>query len=76
MIITIVTIFLVLSILLTITILFLFIQLLWYKVPYVKTSQKVIDIIFENISISPEDKVYDIGCGDANLLIQIEKNLT
>lgn len=52
---------------------YIFIILVYTKVPFVKTPRKSIDMILNNIKISPKDTVYDIGCGDASMLIAIEK---
>lgn len=55
-------------------ILAIFIIFLYTKVPFVKTPKRAIKIILENINISPSDTVYDLGCGDASMLIAIEKH--
>lgn len=53
--------------------LYIFIILIYTKVPFVKTPRRSIDIILDKIKISPTDIVFDIGCGDASMLIAIEK---
>ncbi|MFH1207646.1 MAG: class I SAM-dependent methyltransferase [Patescibacteria group bacterium] len=47
--------------------------LLIYKAPYVKTPAGAIEAILRNISIKPEELVCDLGCGDAGVLIAVEK---
>ncbi len=54
-------------------VIYIFIILLYTKVPFVKTPKKSINIILDKISISAKDTIYDIGCGDASMLIAIEK---
>jgi hypothetical protein len=46
--------------------------LLIYKAPYVKTPTGAIEAILDNI-IKPTELVYDLGCGDADVLIAVEK---
>lgn len=50
-----------------------FIQIITIKAPYVKTPPRVIEKIFSEIKINPQDIVYDLGCGDASFLIAVEK---
>ncbi|MFA6553070.1 MAG: hypothetical protein WCT27_01440 [Patescibacteria group bacterium] len=52
---------------------FWFVLLLIYKAPYVKTPTSAIETILNSISIRPEELVYDLGCGDADVLIALEK---
>ncbi|HLD51470.1 hypothetical protein A3K34_04695 [candidate division WWE3 bacterium RIFOXYC1_FULL_40_10] len=43
------------------------------EAPWVKTPNEVLDQIAEKITIKPGDIVYDLGCGDAQVLIQLAK---
>ncbi|MFA5051588.1 MAG: hypothetical protein WC544_00820 [Patescibacteria group bacterium] len=65
--------FLVSSILAFIFALSWLILLLIYKAPYVKTPPAAIDTILKNINIRPDELVYDLGCGDADVLIAVGK---
>lgn len=65
--------FLVASILALIIALFWFSLLLIYKAPYVKTPAQAIASVLNNVIIKPEHLVYDLGCGDAEVLIAAEK---
>lgn len=47
--------------------------LLIYKAPYVKTPAGAIETILNAMSIKPEELVYDLGCGNADVLIAAEK---
>lgn len=47
--------------------------LFYTKVPFVRTPKHVAEKIITKANIKPNDKVYDLGCGDARLLINIEK---
>lgn len=49
------------------------IALLRDKVPYVSTSQWAIDWLVSNLKLSAADVVYDLGCGDARVLIALKK---
>lgn len=49
------------------------ILLLTYKAPYVKTPASAIETILNNITVKPEELVYDLGCGNADVLIAVEK---
>lgn len=51
----------------------IFIILILTKVPFVKTPKKVVDKILDEVVIKPTDAVYDLGCGDAQFLIAVEK---
>jgi SAM-dependent methyltransferase len=51
----------------------IFIILILTKVPFVKTPKKVLEKILSELSIKPTDIVYDLGCGDAQFLIAVEK---
>jgi SAM-dependent methyltransferase len=50
-----------------------FIQLLIFKAPYVRTSKPVRDAILKEIHLGKNDIVYDLGCGNGQMLIDIEK---
>jgi hypothetical protein len=52
---------------------FFFIQLIILKAPYVKTPTRVIEKIFSEIKIKSGSVVYDLGCGDASVLVAAEK---
>lgn len=39
--------------------------------PYNPTSPEVIDIAFSLLHLNPQDRFYDLGCGDARLLIAV-----
>ncbi len=52
-----------------------FIQLIIYKAPFVKTPAVVSEEICSVLRITDKDIVVDLGCGDASILIGIE-NLT
>jgi len=74
------TLILILLILTTIVVLFacalatiIFSILLYTKVPFVRTPKKVIAKILKEIPINKKQTVYDLGCGDASVLIAIEK---
>ena len=43
------------------------------KVPYVATPKKYFSIIFENMNITPESVVYELGCGKGDFLFAAEK---
>ncbi len=67
------TLFLIISALALIVALLWFVVLLVYKAPYVKTPDSAVEALLENIQIKPGDRVYDLGCGDASVLIAVEK---
>lgn len=46
---------------------------IFLRIPYVPTKKKVIDKIFEEAEIKKGESFYDLGCGDARVLIQAEK---
>lgn len=64
---------LIIAIIALILALFFLIQLFVLKAPYVKTPQHVIAIVLREIKISPKNTVYDLGCGDASVLVAAEK---
>lgn len=45
--------------------------LIYTGVPYVKTPHSKYDLLLAEMDISSADTVYDLGCGDADLLIQV-----
>lgn len=47
--------------------------LFYTRVPFVKTPDKKIDILLKELSLTAQDTVYDLGCGDGHVLIAIEK---
>ncbi|MFA5135013.1 MAG: class I SAM-dependent methyltransferase [Patescibacteria group bacterium] len=47
--------------------------LLYTKVPFVRTPKQAIDRILREIVINREDTVYDLGCGNARFLLEVEK---
>lgn len=51
----------------------IFIILILTKVPFVRTPKKVVEKILSELDIKPTDIVYDLGCGDAQFLIAVEK---
>jgi hypothetical protein len=54
---------------------FLYLVLTYFKtrVPYVTTSKKYFPVIFENMKITPETVIYDLGCGAGSFLFAAEK---
>ncbi len=52
---------------------YIFIILLKTKVPFVRTPLAVIDTIINAVGITSRDTVYDLGCGNARVLIEIER---
>lgn len=44
-----------------------------YKVPFVSTSAWAIDWLKKNLTLDGQDVVYDLGCGDARVLIALAK---
>lgn len=49
------------------------VALLYTRVPFVRTSKKTIDRILREIAIKKDDTVYDLGCGNARVLLEVEK---
>lgn len=49
------------------------VALLRDKVPYVSTPQWAIDWLCANLALSDGTMVYDLGCGDARVLIALKK---
>ncbi len=43
------------------------------KVPYVQTPKKGVEKMFKLAKIKPNEKVYDLGCGNGNLVFKAEK---
>lgn len=51
----------------------IFFMIIYTRVPFVKTPRAVIDLILREVKITAADTVYDLGCGDAQFLIAVEK---
>ncbi len=47
---------------------------LWVWVPYVPTPKKVVRRMVELAKIQGHERVYDLGCGDARLLIEAKRS--
>ena len=62
-----------LTILFAILVIYILIVLLKTKVPFVRTPERVINQVLQEITIKPTDTVYDLGCGNARFLITVEK---
>lgn len=43
------------------------------KVPHIITPQSRIPVILENLNITPQTVIYDLGCGKGDFLFAIEK---
>lgn len=54
---------------------FLLTQLVIFKAPLVTTPQAVVKTICETISLTSKDVIYDLGCGDASILMGIERRV-
>lgn len=65
---------LLITVALTILSLFILIILFYTRVPFVRTPLKIINQILKNAKISPNQTIYDLGCGDARFLIEVEKH--
>ena len=65
--------FLILASFILVATVFFLIQLLILRAPYVKTPPHVIKKILSEIKINPGGTMYDLGCGDASVLIAMEK---
>ena len=64
----------VLTIIVLIYLLSLIIGLIWARgVPFVSLSKKQLRAVDKNIKLKPDDKVVDLGCGDARVLRMFEK---
>lgn len=46
----------------------------YVKVPYVKTPEKGLNKMFELAKIKPNEKVYDLGCGNGQFVFKAEKD--
>ncbi|MBT3835135.1 SAM-dependent methyltransferase [Candidatus Peribacteria bacterium] len=57
----------------TILILLTFIMSLWVWVPFVPTPNKVVDHMIKLAGFRGDETVYDLGCGDARMLIAAKK---
>ncbi|MBI5037548.1 MAG: class I SAM-dependent methyltransferase [Candidatus Kerfeldbacteria bacterium] len=64
---------LVITILFAILAVYIFIILLKTKVPFVRTPFSVIETIVHEVHITNHDVVYDLGCGNARVLLDIER---
>jgi len=49
--------------------------LLVTKVPPISTERKYFNLIFQQIKITPQTIIYDLGCGNGNFLIEAAKFL-
>ncbi len=47
--------------------------LFYTRVPFVRTPSRVIDEIIKTAGINEKDVVYDLGCGDAKVIVEIAK---
>ena len=47
--------------------------LLYFKVPFVRTPHEVIKKVLTEIKITEDMIVYDLGCGNARFLLEVEK---
>lgn len=47
--------------------------LLYFKVPFVRVPKEVISKVLTEINITKDMNVYDLGCGNARVLLEIEK---
>lgn len=54
--------------------LWLLVVLFFTRVPFVKTPKENIKLIIDVGNIQKNDVVYDLGCGDAHVLIEIERS--
>jgi len=52
---------------------YLLIYMLWYKVPLISTSKKVIDEALNLAQIQPDQTVFELGCGWAPFLFAAAK---
>ena len=43
------------------------------KVPYLPAPNGAVDKMFQLAQIKPNEKVYDLGCGNGNILFKAEK---
>lgn len=46
---------------------------LWLLVPYVPTPKKVVEFMIERANLKGSETIYDLGCGDARILIATKK---
>jgi len=46
---------------------------LWLLVPYVPTPRKVVQFMIDKANLKGDETVYDLGCGDARILIAAKK---
>lgn len=47
--------------------------LFYTRVPFVRTPGRVIDKIIKTAGINAKDIVYDLGCGDAKVMVEVAK---
>lgn len=47
--------------------------LFYTRVPFVRTPSRVIDEIIKTAGINEKDVVYDLGCGDAKVMVEVAK---
>ncbi len=64
---------LIIVILLTIVAALMLFMLFYTRVPFVKSPKPVIRRIIKELNVTSNDTVYDLGCGDAIFLLEIEK---
>lgn len=47
---------------------------IFFSVPYVPSAKRVVRKMIEVANLKPRETVFDLGCGDARLLIEAEKS--
>ncbi|MFH0804803.1 MAG: 50S ribosomal protein L11 methyltransferase, partial [Patescibacteria group bacterium] len=70
---TVVALLLVASVIAALLAVYFFAQLLIYRAPFVRTPTLAIDTLLAHATITPNQTVYDLGCGDASVLIAVEQ---
>ncbi|MBU1165143.1 SAM-dependent methyltransferase [Patescibacteria group bacterium] len=63
----------VVSLVFTFFVLWSIITLFYTRVPWAPTPKDTIDRVINELGIKPGQKVYDLGCGDARVLIKADK---
>ncbi|MDD5039590.1 MAG: N-6 DNA methylase [Patescibacteria group bacterium] len=53
----------------------IFIIFLYTRVPFVRTPWPVIELVIKEAGIQQTDTMYDLGCGNARVLLEIEKRI-